>query len=125
MTGDIISNGSSFTFGGMGQDHGQLKSYVNPVHAEAIGFGKTTTLTAYAPGATSYRWLMDGEPVSGGADGTLSVEWARGGTRTEEGNRHAYQAIGLFDIGGATVESEPSAAEAVTSILQPFVLIMR
>ncbi|MBR3085239.1 MAG: hypothetical protein IKH04_02430 [Kiritimatiellae bacterium] len=125
VTGDIVSNGSSFTFGGRGQDGGKLKAYVSPQHAAMVSVGKTVALTAYAPGASSYRWLMDGKPVSGGADGTLSVEWARGGTRTEEGNRHAYQAIGIFDIGGATVESEPSAAETVTSILQPFVLIMR
>ena len=68
---------------------------------------------------------MDGEPVSGGSGGTFRVTWARGGTHTEEGHQHTYQAIGLFDIGGATVESEPSAAETVTSTFQPFVLIMR
>lgn len=125
VTGNIVSNGTSFTFGGRGQDGGKLKAYVSPQHAATVSAGKTVALTAYAPGATSYRWLMDGEPVSGGSDGTLAVEWARGGTRTEEGHQHTYQAIGLFDIGGATVESEPSAAETVTSTLQPFVLIMR
>ena len=126
VTGDIISNGSSFTFGGRGQDHGQLKSYVSPVHAEAIGFGKTTTLTAYAPGATSYRWLMDGEPVAGGSDGNFEVTWANGGVRAESGYVHTYQAIAVFDdIHGATRESEPSAPETVTSRNRALIFVVR
>lgn len=126
VTGDIISNGSSFTFGGRGQDHGQLKSYVSPVHAEAIGFGKTTTLTAYAPGATSYRWLMDGEPVAGGSDGNFEVTWANGGVRAESGYVHTYQAIAVFDdFHGATRESEPSAPETVTSRNRALIFVVR
>ncbi|MBQ6923884.1 MAG: hypothetical protein IJQ73_04515 [Kiritimatiellae bacterium] len=126
VTGDIISNGSSFTFGGRGQDHGQLKSYVSPVHAEAIGFGKTTTLTAYAPGATSYRWLTDGEPVAGGADGNFEVTWANGGVRAESGYVHTYQAIAVFDdFHGATRESEPSAPETVTSRNRALIFVVR
>ena len=125
VTGNVISNGSSFTFGGKGQDGGQLKAYVNPQHAATVSSGHTVSLTAYAPGASRYRWLMDGEPVAGGTDGTLAVEWAKGGTRTEEGHQHAYQAIALFDIGGAAVESEPSASETVTSLFNPFTLVLR
>lgn len=57
VTGDVISNGSSFAFGGAGQDHGQLKAYIKPGYGNNIRSGESTTLTAYAPGATSYRWL--------------------------------------------------------------------
>ena len=123
VTGEIISNGSSFTFGGAGQDHGQLKAYIKPGYKDRIDYGETTQLTAYAPGATSYRWLMDGQPIAGGTDGVLAVEWARGGTKTEQGYRHTYQAIAVFnDFYGVTRESEPTAAAAVTSLPRGLVI---
>ena len=123
VTGEVVSNGSSFTFGGKGQDHGQLKAYIKPGYAKQIDSKATTTLTAYAPGATSYRWLMDGEPVAGGTDGVFEVSWARGGTKTEQGYCHTYQAIAVFgDFYGATRESEPTAAAAVTSLPRGLVI---
>ena len=111
VTGDVISNGSSFTFGGAGQDYGQLKAYITPGYDDRIDYGETTTLTAYAPGATSYRWLMDGQPVAGGTDGVLAVEWARGGAKADDGYVHAYQAIAVFNDNR---ESEPTEAATVT-----------
>ena len=112
VTGDIISNGSSFSFGGVGQDYGQLKAYITPGYNDKIGYTESTTLTAYAPGATSYRWLCDGKPVEGGADGVLSVAWTRGGVAQAPGFKvHTYQAIAVFeDFSGVTRESAPSAA---------------
>lgn len=112
VTGDIISNGSSFSFGGRGQDHGQLKAYIKPGYAAELGHSETTTLVAYAPGATSYRWLMDGESMEGGSDGTLEVFWTRGGTAGPGGSKtHVYQAIAIYgDFYGVTRESEPVAA---------------
>lgn len=125
VTGGIVLNGSSFTFAGMGQDHGRLKAYVSPDHEDSVGYGKTVTLTAYAPGATSYRWLMDGEAVSGGTDGSLTVSWANGGSRTTEGHLHSYQAIAVYDdFYGVSRESEPSAPETVTSRSRALVLIV-
>ena len=110
VTGEIISNGTSFTFGGIGQDHGQLKAYVRPGYDDMIDYGETTTLTAYAPGATSYRWLCDGVPIEGGTDGALSVAWMRGGAPRSAGSKvRTYQAVAIFDFYGATRESEPSA----------------
>ena len=123
VTGEIISNGSSFTFGGAGQDHGQLKAYIKPGYARQINSTATTTLTAYAPGATSYRWLMDGQPISGGTDGVLAVEWARGGTKTADGYVHTYQAIAVFnDFYGVSRESEPTESATVTSV--PFGMVI-
>ena len=117
VTGDVISNGSSFTFGGAGQDHGQLKAYIKPGYGDRIDYGETTQLTAYAPGATSYRWLRDGQPVAGGTDGVLAVEWARGGTKTDVGYVHTYQAIAVFnDFYGISRESEPTELATVTSV---------
>ena len=125
-TGGIISNGSSFTFGGMGQDHGQLKAYIKPGYGTEVTYGKTVTLTAYAPGATSYRWLMDGEPVAGGTDGVFTVDWARGGVRAEGGYRHEYQAIAVFDdFYGVTRESAPSAPATVTSLPRALTIIVK
>ena len=123
VTGEIVSNGSSFTFGGAGQDHGQLKAYVKPGYKDRIDYGETTQLTAYAPGATSYRWLMDGQPVAGGTDGVLAVEWARGGTKTGDGYVHTYQAIAVFnDFYGINRESEPTEAATVTSLPRGMVI---
>ena len=117
VTGEIVSNGSSFTFGGAGQDHGQLKAYIKPGYSDSLNYGETTQLTAYAPGATSYRWLRDGQPVAGGTDGVLAVEWARGGTKTNNGHVHTYQAIAVFnDFYGINREGEPTAAAEVTSL---------
>ena len=123
VTGDVISNGSSFTFGGAGQDYGQLKAYITPGYDDRIDYGETTTLTAYAPGATSYRWLMDGQPVAGGTDGVLAVEWARGGAKADDGYVHAYQAIAVFnDFYGVSRESEPTEAATVTSLPRGLVI---
>ena len=126
VTGEIISNGLSFTFGGMGQDHGQLKAYIKPGYNDSVNYGKTTQLTTYAPGATSYRWLKDGQPIAGGTDGVLTVEWARGGMKTDDGYVHTYQAIAVFnDFYGVNLESEPTEAATVTSVPCPMVISFR
>ncbi len=126
MTGDIVSNGSTFTFDGVGQDHGQLKTYLKPGYSTEVSYGNTVTLTAYAPGATSYRWLMDGEPVDGGTDGTFEVAWANGGSRSAEGYRHTYQAIAVYDdFYGVTREGEPSAVATVMSRTRALIFIVK
>lgn len=117
VTGETVKNDNvaagAFTFGGAGMDHGELNCYVKPGYVTKISYGHSTTLTAYAPGAVSYRWLCDGEPIYGGTDGTLTVSWARGGTRTDDGYLHTYQAIAVFNMYGATRESSPSAAAEI------------
>ena len=40
------------------------------------------TLVAYAPTAVSYRWLKDGEPISGATGTSLDISTARPGTAT-------------------------------------------
>ena len=126
VTGNVISNGSSFTLGGIGQDHGQLKAYLKPGYETKVSYGKTVTLTAYAPGATSYRWLMDGEPVTGRTDGTFEVSWANGGVRAQNGYRHEYQAIAIYDdFYGVTRESEPTSIATVTSLPRALTIIVK
>ena len=126
VTGDVISNGSSFKFGGAGHDHGSLKAYIKPDYSAKLAHNGSTTLTAYAPGATSYRWLMDGQPIAGGTDGVLSAEWARGGTKTDDGYVHTYQAIAVYDdFYGVTRDGEPSASATITSDLLGMTIIVK
>ena len=120
VTGEIVKNDNAaagaFTFGGAGTDHGSLNCYIKPGYDDRLDHGDTTTLTAYAPGAVSYRWFCDGEPIVGGSDGELTVPWLRGGTKTDDGfNLHSYQAIAVFSLYGVERESEPSAAADVKS----------
>ena len=126
VTGDVISNGPSFTFGGAGYDHGSLKARIKSGYPAKLAHRGTTTLTAYAPGANSYKWLMDGQPISGGTDGVLSVEWARGGTKTDDGYVHTYQAIAVYDnFYGVARDGEPSDAATITSELLGMTIIIK
>ena len=76
-----------------------------------IASRKTSMLTASAPGATSYRWLKNGEPMGEGvgADGTLTVVWRNPKSKPID----TYQAIARYASGGVTAESEPSSGVAV------------
>ena len=126
VTGDVISNGSSFTFGGAGYDHGSLKARIKSGYPAKLAHRGTTTLTAYAPGANSYKWLMDGQPIAGGTDGVLTAEWARGGTKTDDGYVHTYQAIAVYDnFYGVARDGEPSDAATITSELLGMTIIIK
>ena len=138
MTGEIVKNDSAaagaFTFGGAGTDHGELKAYLKPGYVTKVTKheSQTKTLTAYAPGATSYKWFRDGQLVdddndgmADGADGILPVKWVRGGVRTETGYRHTYQAKGMFNLYGVERESEPTVTASVTSIYLGTMLSIR
>ena len=77
--------------------------------ATKVSARKTVTLTASAPGATSYRWLKNGEPIEGGTGGTLTVNW-----RMPKNNPiDTYQAVAVYLIGGLTEESDASAEMTV------------
>jgi hypothetical protein len=137
VTGEIVKNDNAagaFTFGGVGSDHGNLNCYLKPGYVTKITHSEsqTKTLTAYAPGATSYKWFRDGQliddnddGVADGADGVLSVKWARGGTKTDDGYLHTYQAVAVFNLYGVERESEPTPAASVTSIYLGTMLLLR
>ena len=72
--------------------------------AQKISSSQTATLTASATGATSYRWLKNGEPIDGGTSGTLTVTWRR----PKDEPIDSYQAIAVYAVGDATMESEAS-----------------
>ena len=137
VTGEIVKNDSAaagaFTFGGVGTDHGDLTCYLKPGYATKVTHsGAGATLTAYAPGATSYKWFRDGQlidddgnGVADGADGALTVNWVRGGTKTADGYRHDYQAVAVFNLYGVERESEPTATATVTSVYLGTMLSVR
>ncbi len=136
VTGEIVKNDNAaagaFTFGGVGSDHGNLNCYLKPGYVTKITHSEsqTKTLTAYAPGATSYKWFRDGQliddnddGVADGADGVLSVKWARGGTKTNDGYLHTYQAVAVFNLYGVERESESAEASVTSSYLGTMLLL--
>ena len=74
--------------------------------------GRNVTLTAYAPGATSYRWLKNGNPVDGGTNGTLTVR----GRSPKDNPADTYQVIAIYAIDGLTAESELSAEVTIENL---------
>ena len=73
---------------------------------------KTVTLTASAAGATLYRWQKNGEPIEGGTNGTLTVNWRNPKNHPTD----TYRAVAVFTINGVTTSSEPSAEVTVTNL---------
>ena len=63
------------------------------------------TLTALAVGAVSYRWKKNGTLISGGANGSLDVAWAKGGATD------VYSVIPVYSVFGEEVEGEPVSVE--------------
>ena len=97
---DDLTSGVPFKIGGAGVDGSGPVFKVAPTGA-VIDIGGSTVLSAYAPGAVSYRWTKNGKPISGGENGDLEVSWAKGG-RTD-----MYAVIAVFNVYGTTVESDP------------------
>ncbi|MBR4258907.1 MAG: hypothetical protein IKQ17_07745 [Kiritimatiellae bacterium] len=83
-----------------------------------ISSAQTATLTASAIGATSYRWLCNGEPIDGGEDGTLTVRWRR----PKNAPTDTYQAVAIYAVGDATMESE--ASEGMTVENEPLGMVI-
>ena len=89
--------------------------------ANSVAVGETATLTASAPGATSYRWLKNGEPIEGGANGTLTVSWRS----PKDGPADVYQAIACYTTGGFTAESAASEEMSVTNLPSGSILTIK
>ena len=92
----------AFTYGGV------FTPTVTPTAAKVVK-GRNVTLTASAPGATSYRWLKNGNPVDGGTSGTLTVR----GRSPMDAPIDTYQAIAIYTVDGLTAESKPSAVVTI------------
>ena len=79
---------------------------------------QTVTLTASAPGATSYIWLMNGVQIEGGTSGTLTVSWRSPKNHPTD----TYRAVAVYDIDSLPLESGASAEMTVTNLPKGTVL---
>ena len=59
------------------------------------------TLKAVAIGAQSYKWTKNGEPVSGGENGSVEVVWTKGGATD------IYSVTAVYDVFGEEFEGKP------------------
>lgn len=103
---------SPLTYGGV------FTPVVTP-SAATVKHGDTVALTASAPGAASYRWLKNGVAIGGGTNGTLAV--AYGGVGVVD----SYQAIAVYTIDAATMESASSDTATVEGMPSATVLVIK
>lgn len=87
--------------------------------AATVKHGETATLTASAPSAASYRWLKNGEPIDGATGDTLAATY--GGVGVVD----SYQAIAVYTIDEATMESDPSAPVTIEGKASATTIIIR
>ena len=108
VTGDVLADigaGASvkpLKIGGAGWDGSGPRFLIAPRNTGVTRGQGAVSLSAYAPGAVSYRWEANFEPVEGGEDGELSVAWVK------KGGTVPYSVTAVFDVCGqeetATVE---------------------
>ena len=107
---DARNSATSFKIGGMGVD-GAERWLVTPQSCKLKRAAGTTTLSANASGAVSYKWTKNGEGLGeAGADGDLTVEWVRGGATDTYTVTPVYDVYGVATDGVAiscTVENQP------------------
>ena len=99
---DALNAATPFKVNGKGVD-GAERWIVTPQNVRLSKRDGSTTLSANAAGAVSYRWTRDGAAVAGGEDGDLTVEWEKAKTGTTE----TYAVVPLYDICGNTSDGEP------------------
>ena len=93
-------SGNAFVIGGMGVD-GAEKWIVRPQNSKLTKKAGTTTLSANAAGAISYKWTKNGAMVTGGTDGDLTVTWVKGGATD------TYTVTPVYDVYGVETDGEP------------------
>lgn len=114
---DALSSATAFEIGGMGVDGGGSAFEVVPQNTK-VSPNKTVTLTAYAPGAISYRWTKNGEVVAGETAGSLTVAW-------EKTPRQSVCAVTpVYSVNGKAVDGAPVAA-IVENLLRGMVFYIR
>ena len=96
---DTKGNASYFRIGGAGVNGGGMAFLEQPQGCVVKRDG-TVTLSAYAPGATGYQWLKNGEIVEGATGPTLEVSY------DESGKTDTYQCISHYAIFGYGVSAE-------------------
>lgn len=97
--GNVKSGANALTMSGKGVD-GAERWFVEP-QSQTLARDRSTTLSAKAVGAISYKWTRNGVKVAGGEDGSLYVEWRRGG-KTD-----TYAVTPVYTVFSDRVEGEP------------------
>ena len=126
MTGEVktndIAGGNAFTYGGglgYGKFAGTKTDLVIAPGNCAVSPNGEKTLSAYAPGATSYKWTRNGEVVDGATGGELTVYW----TRPKDGPV-VYGVTPVFTKNGEQIEGKEVTAE-VTNEPQGLMILVR
>ena len=126
MTGEVktndIAGGNAFTYGGglgYGKFAGTKTDLVIAPGNCAVSPNGAKTLSAYAPGATSYKWTRNGEVVDGATGGELTVYW----TRPKDGPV-VYGVTPVFTKNGEQIEGKEVTAE-VTNEPQGLMILVR
>jgi len=127
MTGAVktndISGGNAFTYGGglgYGKFAGDLTDLVVEPADTQVGVNSTKTLSAYAPGATSYVWTRNGETLAGTTGTECIVAWEK----PSSAGTLVYAVTPVFTKGGETVYGASAEAE-VTMAPASFLMVVR
>ena len=81
-----------------------------------VSGSNSTTLSALAVGAVSYKWTKNGKAIEGGKDGNLPVEWAKGGAIDN------YAVTPVYSVFGEEVEG--AAKVATVANIPPGLMII-
>ena len=102
---DALNAATAFKINGKGVD-GAERWIVTPQNVRLSKRYGSTTLSANAAGAVSYRWTLNGAAIAGGEDGDLTVEWEKAKTGMVE----TYAAVPIYDVCGEPSEGVPVSA---------------
>ena len=128
MTGNVVtstvSGSNAFTYGG-GLGYGKFAGVktvltTDPVDT-AVNPKRSSTLTAFAPGAIRYIWTRNGEVIDGEEDEALTIEWQ---SPKSAGGPVVYAVTPVFSKKGAEVLGEEASAE-VTMDPEGLIIILR
>ena len=118
-----VSGSNAFTYGGglgYGKFAGDLTDLVVEPADTQVGVNSTKTLSAYAPGATSYVWTRNGETLAGTTGTECIVAWEK----PSSAGTLVYAVTPVFTKGGETVYGASAEAE-VTMAPAAFLMVVR
>ena len=93
---NFVKNANAFRIGGAGSDFGGVRIFVAPEDMRPNRAG-TKCLTAFAPGAVTYRWYSDGVEMPGETGWKYAVPWKGSG----------FEQISVkpvYEVGGGVIE---------------------
>lgn len=96
---DVSGSATPFKVGGLGFGD-DLEPFCIQPKGGGIFPGKRRVLSVFAPGAVSYQWYRDGEPIAGATTDELVVDWK------QDGADETYAVKAIFDRFGVMAERE-------------------